>query len=212
MTTPRSSRPARRWLLPFPSASASSSAEESLDQARERAARLLTDRYATGALDDAGLDWRLSRLYSADDAVAIEAVVRDLRDPLAATPFRKAEVPATMPAERRILAVMGETRRKGRWEVAQRMVVRALMGEVKLDVRDAPIGDGFTLDVRAVMSRVTLIVPPGVSVLFDVFAMAGNAINDAHEFQPGRAGVPVIRVVGGAYLGEVRVLVRERGR
>lgn len=110
--------------------------------------------------------------------------------------------------ERRILAVMGETRRAGAWVVPRLLRVRALLGEVKLDLRHATIPDGFTLDARALGGRITLIVPRGTAVQFDVFALAGNAINQAHEMEPDGAAARV-RVQGSAYLGEVRVLVRD---
>ena len=117
---------------------------------------------------------------------------------------------AAAPAERRILAVAGETRRTGRWLVPRLLRVRALLGEVRIDLRDSPIPDGFTLDVRALGSRVTLVVPPGVSVAFDVFAALGNAISQAHEPVAEDPRAPVVHVTGSALVGEVRVLVRER--
>lgn len=115
---------------------------------------------------------------------------------------------ADRPPERRILAMAGEVRRVGQWLVPQLLRVRAFLGEVKVDLRGNIIPEDFTLDVRAYGSRVTLIVPPGMNVIFDVFSFMGNAINQAHEAATN-PGQPVIRVVGSAYLGEVRVLVRE---
>lgn len=105
--------------------------------------------------------------------------------------------------------MMGEVRRVGQWLVPQLLRVRAFLGEVKVDLRGNTIPEGFTLDVRAYGARVTLIVPPGVKVIFDVFAFMGNAINQAHEPTTAEAAAPAVRVVGSAYLGEVRVLVRE---
>lgn len=115
-----------------------------------------------------------------------------------------------VPEERRIFAFMGEVRRVGRWLVPRTFRVRAFLGEVKVDLRENLIPEGFTFDARAYGSRVTLIVPPGVNVVFDVFAFMGNAINQAHEPVAGATAAPTIRVVGSAYLGEIRVIVRER--
>ncbi|HEY7236777.1 MAG TPA: hypothetical protein VH539_21635, partial [Gemmatimonadaceae bacterium] len=100
--------------------------------------------------------------------------------------------------------------RVGRWLVPRTFRVRAFLGEVKVDLRENLIPEGFTFDARAYGSRVTLIVPPGVNVVFDVFAFMGNAINQAHEPVAGATAAPTIRVVGSAYLGEIRVIVRER--
>ncbi len=104
---------------------------------------------------------------------------------------------------------MGEMRRMGRWVVPQLFRVRAFLGEVKLDLRDNPIPPDFTLDVKSFGARVTLIVPPGVDVLFDVFALMGNAINQANEPTDANAARTRIFVRGSVFLGEVRVLVRE---
>lgn len=117
---------------------------------------------------------------------------------------------STIPDERRILAMLGEVRRMGRWVVPRLFRVRALLGEVKVDLRENPTPEDFTFDVKAFGSRVTLIVPPGVNVVFDVFAVLGNAISQAHEPTPDDMMTPAIRVRGSAVLGEVRVLVRER--
>ena len=128
-------------------------------------------------------------------------------------PVARDRAPLQKPAlpERRILAFMGEIRRMGRWTVPRVLRVRAFLGEVKVDLRDNHIPYGFVLDARAWGSRVTLIVPPDIPVAFQVFAVMGNAINQANEPQPETPAAEQIRVVGSAFMGEIRVLVRERG-
>jgi hypothetical protein len=121
-----------------------------------------------------------------------------------------APVQTPVPAERRNLAFMGEIRRMGRWTVPRLLRIRAFLGEVKVDIRDNAIPPGFALDARAWGSRITLIVPPGVPVAFNVFAVMGNAINQADEPGPDTPTAAQIRVVGSAFMGEIRVLVRER--
>ena len=142
-------------------------------------------------------------------------------EPPRAGPLREAPGPAgpaqaprnvvasAAPEERRILAVVGEVRRVGRWVVPRLCRVRALLSEVKVDLRDGPIPEGCTVDVAALGARVTVVVPPDVTVAFDVFAVLGNAVSQAHEPAAG-ATAPTVRVTGSAFLGEVRVLVRER--
>ena len=131
----------------------------------------------------------------------------------AVVPPNAARVPATIgqpanPPERRILALLGEVRRTRRWIVPQLLRVRAFFGEVKIDLRETTIPDNFLLDVRAIGARVTLVVPPGVDVAFDVTAMLGNAISQASEGTMDTM-TKRIRVAGSAVLGEVRVLVRD---
>lgn len=131
------------------------------------------------------------------------------RAALAQAPRHAPVAPA--PDERRFLTLLGETKRVGRWLVPRLLRVRAVLGEVRIDLRDSAIPDDFVLDVRAYGSRVTLVVPPGIDVAFDVFAALGNATSQAHEPVGAEPGAPTIRVTGSALLGEVRVLVRERG-
>ena len=115
-----------------------------------------------------------------------------------------------VPEERRILAILGEARRKGRWLVPRLLRVRAYFGDVKVDLRDNPIPQGFTVDVGAFAAGVTLIVPPGVDVAFDVFAMMGTAKTEADEPSHG-SRAPWIRVTGSVFMGEVKVIVRVPG-
>lgn len=142
------------------------------------------------------------------DQIATGAAPDGIRRDLAARPEQGL---SPVEQERRILAFMGETKRVGRWLVPRLFRVRAMLAEVRVDLRDNEIPRGFTLDVNAVGSRVTVIVPPGVNVAFDVFALVGNAINNAHEPVTSDAASTAIRVVGSVVLGEVRVLVKERG-
>ena len=114
-----------------------------------------------------------------------------------------------VPEERRILTILGEGRRQGRWLVPRLLRVRAYFGDVKVDLRDNAIPQGFTLDVGAFAAAVTLIVPPGVDVAFDVFAMLGTSKSEADEPSHG-SRAPWIRVTGSVVMGEVKVVVRDR--
>ena len=115
-----------------------------------------------------------------------------------------------VPEERRILAILGEARRKGRWLVPHLLRARAYFADVKVDLRDNPIPQDFTFDVGAFAAGVTLIVPPGVDVAFDVFAIMGTAKSEADEPSHG-SRAPWIRVTGSVVMGEVKVVVRDRG-
>ena len=128
--------------------------------------------------------------------------------PLVARAAGAVESPAPV-RERRILAVLGEARRVRRWVVPSFLRVRALLAEVRVDLRDSVIPPDFTMDVRAAGARVTLVVPPGVDVAFDAVALLGNAFSQAPETRGGQG--PTIRVTGSVALGEIRVLVRALG-
>jgi len=140
---------------------------------------------------------------------ASDAGIRDefTRGPLVATVHDGALDP--VPEERRILSIFGEARRKGRWLVPRLLRVRAYFADVKVDLRDNPIPQGFTLDVGAFAASVTLIVPPGVNVMFDVFAAMATATSEADEPLSNTTRTPWIRVTGSVFMGEVKVVVKD---
>jgi hypothetical protein len=179
--------------------------------ARERAIQLLSDRFADDTLSEVEFEARIDRLFAASDPVAVEAVVADLHHPIPrAYGAREALAATSAPDdERRMLVLMGETRRTGRWAVPRRLRVRAVMGNAVIDLRDVVIPDGFTVDVGAFMGSITLIVPPGVAATCDVTPIMGNAVNRADERGGAGMAAPRIHVHGTAFMGEVKVLVRE---
>ena len=90
------------------------------------------------------------------------------------------------------------------------MRCRAFFSDVKVDLRDNPIPPGFTFDVGAFASSVTLLVPPGVDVVFDVFAAMASATSQADEPLNNSTRAPWIRVKGSALMSEVKVVVKGR--
>jgi predicted membrane protein len=86
-----------------------------------------------------------------------------------------------------------------------------MMSDMKIDLRYAAIPAGCTIEVRAFMSSVSLIVPPGLVVGFDVSPILGSARSDAHDGSH-TAGLSHIQVHGSAIMSEVRVRVRQLGR
>ena len=116
-----------------------------------------------------------------------------------------------VPEERRILSIFGEAKRKGQWLIPRLLRVRAYFADVKVDLRDNPIPQDFTFDVGAFAASVTLIVPPGVDVMFDVFAAMATATSEANEPLSNNTRAPWIRVTGSVFMGEVKVIVRVPG-
>ena len=113
-----------------------------------------------------------------------------------------------VPEERRILSIFGEARRKGRWLIPRLLRVRAYFADVKVDLRDNPVPRDFTFDVGAFAASVTLIVPPGMNVMFDVFAAMATATSEADEPLSNNTRAPWIRVTGSVFMGEVKVVVK----
>jgi hypothetical protein len=179
------------------------------EDSRERAIRLLTDAYAYDEISEFEFERRLGQLTAAATPAMMNSLVADLaqrgglvRDPLPGY--------LPVPREGRIVGFMSETRRKGPWRVPQRLLVRATMSDVKIDLRYAAIPPGCAIEVRALMSSVSIIVPPGLSVAFHIdpfLGAAGSAADDS--MHPGQSHVSV---TGSCFMAEVRVRVRALGR
>ncbi len=106
---------------------------------------------------------------------------------------------------------MSETRRTGPWRVPERLTVRAVMCDMKLDLRYAALPRQCAIDVTAIMSAVAIIVSPGTLVDFNVYPIIGAAGSGADDFFRDPAAAQ-IRVRGKVIMGEVRVKVRKLGR
>ena len=183
-----------------------------LEQARERAIRVLSDGYAYDALTEEEFEWRLGQLSLAHSPVEVQALIADLPapgvSPLTATYTGGMYAGVPAPAQERISGIMSEVRRDGPWRLPMRLKVSAVMSNVRLDLRRAVIPPGCLIEVSAIMASVSIIVPPGLPVEFDVSPIMGAARNDSSRV-PSAIGAPVVRVKGSAFMAEVRVRVRE---
>ena len=199
-------------LISAPTSTPGAPPTSSLDAARERAIRLLTDGFAYDVITVDEFEWRLGQLSHADSPRAIDALVADLGVPAHGLtgPTHASAPPAA--AEGRILGIMSETRRMGPWRVPQALRVKAVMSDVKIDLRYAVIPAVCTIDVSAIMANVSFIVPPSLVVDFDVTSIMASARNDARAVASVGYILPHVRIRGSAIMSEVRVRVRELGR
>jgi len=115
------------------------------------------------------------------------------------------------PAEKRHLVVMSTVRKTGQWTPARHNKVTCVMGNAKFDLRDALMLHGEThFELNVVMGEVELIVPPGLRVECDGFALMSE-FDDAHSEGLAPPDAPVIRVTGSAVMGAVRIKTRLPG-
>jgi hypothetical protein len=184
----------------------------SLDAARERAIRLLTDGFAYDTITVEEFEYRLAQMTHASSPQAIDALVADLAAPPNGPSQSAPNLAVAIPTEGRILSVMSATRRVGPWRVPPSMLVKAIMSEVKVDLRYAVVPPGCTIDVSAIMANVAFIVPPGLIVDFDVTPLMGSARSDPRASGRDVYVQPHLRILGSAIMAEVRVKVRELGR
>lgn len=198
----------------------------SLRGAREETIDALCRRFADDALSMGELERRLEKARGARTRDELEVLLADLQPagaladagPSART--RPAPRPDPAPAQRTAprrasshlaFAVMGGTRRAGRWVPPSKMVAVAIMGGVELDFRDAVLGEDVEINCFAFWGGVEITVPPDVHVDTRGFAIMGGFDQEAEQGVDVPPGAPVIRINGVAIMGGVEVKVAERG-
>jgi len=185
-------------------------------EARERAIAILQDNFAHDVLDVDELEKRVTAAHRSESEAELAALVRDLQ-PLdaagAAVPVVNALVPAAqVSATATIRATMSATSRGGAWDVPRQLQVRGLMSATVLDFREARFPPGpVDIEIRAVMSSVEIIVPPGLSVATDGSAFMG-VFEQVHRAPPHPdPDQPLLRIHGRAIMSAVEVKLRLPG-
>ena len=184
--------------------------------------------HAVERLSRAGTDGRLS-LAEFSDRVGKALVARTRADLVELT--RDLGVPPVAPARRmptrRVYAFLASTKQRGRWTAAQRIAIRAVMGECMIELRGAELaGPELEIFATAIMGNVKIIVPEGAAVEMDGWALMGSRENatepgfvdrlrtllltsgDSDSAAPPIA-LPLIRVTTHVLMGEVRVLHKD---
>ena len=196
MTDPKAPQPAS-------GANARPLARYPTHEARESAIRILTDAYAYDAISEVEFERRLGRLGVAHDGPAIGAIVADL--PVMSTTEERSSRRLLPTPRSRIIGFMSEIRRTGPWMVPEHLSIRAVMCDMKIDLRNAVIPSPCTIHVRAVMANVSLLVLPGHTVEFDMQPFLAAVGSDAAGGTLGGLAEAHVRVVGSAVMSEVRV-------
>src|SRR5881398_2515277 len=135
-----------RPTAPVPSAGAPASPVEAsaLEAARERTIRVLTDRFADDTLSIEQFESRLDRMYKASTVAELEALLHEVEtyraQAPAVSPYSASYAPT--PGPRRLLSIMSNTERTGRWVMPRQLTVRSLMSSVALDLREATLPAG----------------------------------------------------------------------
>jgi len=190
-----------------------------LARAREQKISELSQYFANDDLSLDELERRIERVYRAVNVLELDEITADLRS--IAQPSAKELAPtrgssrsvAPAPAQARMLAIMGETKRVGRWQVPRQLDVLSVMSDMKLDLTHAVIGPGVTdIHVRAVWTACKIVVPPNMRVINEMHAIMASVTSKAHEMDPPgseRPSGPVIRLTGTALMAEVKIVVRK---
>ncbi|MFD1118823.1 DUF1707 domain-containing protein [Sphaerisporangium aureirubrum] len=179
------------------------------DAEREAVVEQLREASVEGRLTLAELTERTEAAYLAVTHAELAQVTSDL--PGAApvrAPFPAAPAGPARPGKSRrwYVAVMGDTKRRGKWRVDHEIGAVAVMGDVTIDLREAEVrSNEVDIVATAVMGDVKIIVPDGVDVDLSGIAFMGDKKVKVIEAPPGQ-NVPVVRVRAYAVMGDVKVI------
>ena len=152
---------------------------DDLEPDRADAIRAISAAFAGDRLSLEQFEERLGLIRQAPNRASIDAIIADLLPsggfavpaglvPVAAdhTAVLRPEDHLPAPADViRIRTIMGSTKRAGAWTVPFRLELKVVLGELVIDLRDAIFwSDVLDIDLDAVLSNVTLIVPAGTQV------------------------------------------------
>ena len=190
-------------------------------EAREQVLEQLSDAFAK---DELGLDEfeaRIDGAYQASTEVGLRALVKDLSPPvaLASTELVRAAASSTslasapqVPRRSRVLAVLGNVERSGRFHVPDGYRATSVLGNIELDLRDVVLGDGVThLHVRAVLGNIEIVVPPDLPVECEGTGFLASFAQLNRTPAEGTAAGPLLRIIGSAVLGNVEIRTLPRG-
>ena len=180
---------------------------------REQVIETLSSHFANDRLSLDEFERRAAAVYAAPDRPVLHALVADLAAALVVSGgTRVAESPDhELPEFDRMRVLLSSTGRSGPFEVPHRLEVRAVCGDVELDLRSATFRRGVTvIDVNAVLSKVVITVRADVPVEVTGTAMVGTfhvSATHATSALPARQLPLLVRVTGRSILARVEVRV-----
>jgi hypothetical protein len=178
------------------------------DAEREQLVDALREHAAQGRLTTEELEERTGAAYAATTRGELVALRRDLPD--AALPAaRHAVEPPLVVVDAQISAVLSSTEQAGHWLVPERLSVKAVLGDCKVDLRRAEIPDEVTIDVKVRLGDATIYVPPDARVQLTGRCILGD--RKVRGQADGPRGGPLIRVRADVILGDLKVDVATTG-
>jgi hypothetical protein len=188
-----------------------------LREHRELAISALQDAFAHDVLDVEEFERRVTLAHRSDSLAELDALTSDLalevggERPATSTGAALAVTPEARPLQT-IRGLMSATTRSGPWSVPRRLEVRALMSSTVLDFREARFPPGeVELDLRAVMSSVEIIVPPGLPVETEGSAVLGVFDDVQRAPHTAEPDAPRLKVRGSAFMSAVEIRMRLPG-
>lgn len=121
-----------------------------------------------------------------------------------------ADIPSGVPRTRRwLIGILGGSEERGRWRLASRLRIVALLGGVKLDLGSADVEAPESLITAvAVLGGVEIVAPPDMPIQLSGLAFFGGKSDERGPGSPA-PGAPLVRIRVFALFGGVKVSERE---
>lgn len=206
------------------------SGREGAPPERERVVEALCEHYAQDRLEIAEFERRVDLAHRARTRDELSALLADLPSLAAPVPAPQRPerprpstdvalppgtgrvTPSRTPEHQTEIAVWSGRTRKGSWIPARTIRALGFMGSVELDFREALFGtDEIRIQAVALMGAVEIIVPPGIRVETEGFAIMGGFEEESQAVADASPDAPVIRVSGFAMMGAVEIVSRYPG-
>jgi hypothetical protein len=177
------------------------------DSEREATVTRLREAAAEGRLTVEELADRIDAAYAAGMRAELEPLTADLP----AVSGSSMAVEGGRGGTRFVLGILGAGDRRGRWRVAERVVVVNIFGGADLDLREATLASSeVTIWVVSVFGGSDITVPEGVYAELSSFALFGGDDLKLEGPEPA-PGAPVVHVRTVTIFGGTDVTTR-RGR
>jgi hypothetical protein len=207
----------------------SSLALRASDAERERAAELLREAMASGRLTVDELEDRTRLVFEARTRTELERLIGDVLVPtddahpvaagqsVALPGVERTNVRGGADGTRRVLSILGGSRRTGRWSLAASCSVINVLGGSELDLSEVELTqDRVELKVISVLGGAEITLPPGLNVeVSEAVFLGGNEVDIGTE-QPDPGGPVVhlrlVSILGGSEVRRGRKLTRKQRR
>jgi hypothetical protein len=164
---------------------------------RERVQQRLERQLGAGDLTLAEYDERTAAVGAASTVQELETAAGGLAEEAEAEPPKQ--------HGRWHVAILGGSEQRGRWRLARRLRVVALLGGVKLDLGNAEVeARESRITVVAMFGGAELLAPPGIPFQLSGFSIFGGR-SDERTGGPALRGAPLVHVRAFAFFGGVAV-------
>lgn len=111
------------------------------------------------------------------------------------------------PKPTKMLALLGRCRRTGRWRVAQRSQVLAVLGTCNLDMRRSFVdsGDQLKMKVTVVFGSATFLLPEGAEVRPSGVSLLASSLVDVPEHD-SECDLPMVEIEWICMFGRLRIV------